>query len=323
MTLLLGDCRARLRDIPDGSVDAIVSDPPYEISMDMGRGWDSTGIAFDPDLWSQCLRVLKPGGHLMAFSATRTFHRMAVAIENAGFEIRDTLMWCYSSGFPKGHNVSLAFDKAAGVRGHLLGHKEAGLDKGSGLTVGKYPEGRDATGLIPVFAPETEEAKRWAGWNTALKPSWEPIVLGRKPLAGSIIETVRAHGTGALNIDGCRVPANDGYEKAWDTPTTGWSNFLADQQGRVPEMVDLAAYKPTGGRWPPNILMTHSEGCVEANKRWDCHPSCPVGQLEAQTAGRNGKGGAAKCFPQLPLDGDEYDPFFPVSYTHLTLPTKA
>jgi len=351
VNLLLGDCRARLRDLPDASVDAIVSDPPYEISMDMGRGWDSTGIAFDPDLWQQCFRVLKPGGHMLAFSATRTFHRMAVAIEDAGFEVRDTLMWCYSSGFPKSLNVAKAFDKAAGVQGELVGHKEAGLDKGSGASVDmRGAKGRDETGLIPVFAPASEEAKKWSGWGSALKPSWEPIVLARKPLAGNIIETVRAYGTGAINIDGCRVPANDGYEKAWDTPGVGWSGFLADQKGATTEMVDLSAYKPTGGRWPPNILMTHSEECRPVGTKkvgsgkakapqysegktpgigfanalaghgvvygeqevtaWQCHPSCPIGMLEAQTVTKAGRGGAAKVFPQLPLDGDDYDPFF-------------
>lgn len=351
MTLLLGDCRARLRDLGDASVDSIVSDPPYEISMDMGRGWDSTGIAFDAELWAQCFRVLKPGGHLMAFSATRTFHRMAVAIEDAGFEVRDTLMWCYSSGFPKSLNVAKAFDKAAGVQGELLGHKEAGLDKGSGASVDmRGAKGRDATGLIPVFAPASDEAKQWSGWGSALKPSWEPIVLARKPLAGNIIETVRAYGTGALNIDGCRVPANDGYEKAWDTPGVGWSGFLADQKGTATQMADLSAYKPTGGRWPPNILMSHSDECRAVGTKkvgsgkakapqysdgktpgigfanalaghgvvygeqevtaWECHPSCPVGILEAQTVGKNGKGGAAKVFPQLPLDGEDYDAFF-------------
>ena len=143
-----GDCRQVMATLPVCSVDAIVTDPPYELGF-MGKGWDSTGVANDPETWRQALRVLKPGGYLLAFSGTRTYHRMAVAIEDAGFEIRDQIGWLYGSGFPKSHNGE------------------------------------------------------WGG--TALKPAWEPVCMARKPLQGTVAANFAAHGTGGLNIDGCRV----------------------------------------------------------------------------------------------------------------------
>ena len=153
--------------IDDGvQVDSVVTDPPYELGF-MGRSWDSTGIAFQKETWELAYKLLKPGGHLLAFSASRNYHRMAVAIEDVGFEIRDQMMWLYGSGFPKSMNVGKAFDKK-------LGNSE------------------------------------WEGWGTALKPAHEPIVMARKPLSEkSIVDNVLKHGTGAINIDECRVEGND------------------------------------------------------------------------------------------------------------------
>lgn len=151
------DCRDGLAWLESDSLDAVITDPPYEIGM-MGKGWDSTGIAFSRDLWREVLRVLKPGAHMLVFGATRTYHRVAVAIEDAGFEVRDCLMWVYSSGFPKSRNL-----------------------------------GGD-----------------WQGWGTALKPAYEPILLARKPLFATVEENVNIFGTGAINIDGCRVPDVNG-----------------------------------------------------------------------------------------------------------------
>jgi len=153
--LLIGDCLHRLKDLDDGSIDSVVTDPPYLISF-MGNGWDSSdGIAGRPEVWAECLRVLKPGGYLLAFGATRTYHRMAVAIEDAGFEITDSLHWSYGQGFPKSLNVAKAIDKKANAVA--------------------------ATGEQEVRAPSTKDAEKWEGWGTALKPSHEPIVVARKP----------------------------------------------------------------------------------------------------------------------------------------------
>jgi site-specific DNA-methyltransferase (adenine-specific) len=162
--LLLGEVKDRLKELPDNSVDAICTDPPYELGF-MGKKWDSTGIANDVSMWTECLRVLKPGGHLLSFGGSRTYHRMACAIEDAGFEVRDQMQWIHSQGFPKSLDVSKVFVKADNKR----------------------------------------SADRWQGWGTALKPAHEPIVLARKPLIGTVVANVLEHGTGALNIGACRV----------------------------------------------------------------------------------------------------------------------
>lgn len=202
-TVMHGDSRQMLATIDTDSIDAIVTDPPYELAF-MGRRWDSTGIAFDPAFWTQCLRVLKPGGHLIAAGGTRTAHRMVCAIEDAGFDIRDTICWLYSSGFPKSLDVSKAIDRAAGAERAVIGTR-------TDVATRIYDIDRK-TALpteIAVTAPATDEARRWAGWGTALKPAYEPIVLARKPPAASIAATVVEHGTGALNIDACRITSDD------------------------------------------------------------------------------------------------------------------
>jgi site-specific DNA-methyltransferase (adenine-specific) len=199
MELHEGDCRVVLRGLPEGSVDAVVTDPPYELGF-MGRGWDRTGIAYDVAMWAECLRVLKPGGHLVAFGGTRTHHRMICAIEDAGFEVRDCLMWLYGSGFPKSLDVSKAIDKAAGAVREVVGKQRTNV----GMQGGNFTAGSQS-GDVDITTPATPEAAQWQGFGTALKPAWEPICLARKPLAGTVAETVLAHGTGALNIDGCRI----------------------------------------------------------------------------------------------------------------------
>ena len=201
-----GDCRDVMATMDASSVDAIVTDPPYGIGF-MGKDWDHgvPGVEF----WGEALRVAKPGAHLLAFGGTRTFHRLAVAIEDSGWKIRDCVMWVYSSGFPKSHDVSKAIDKAAGaVREDVYEDKPGVTDNtayGKGLGV-KLIERR----------PATDAARQWLGWGTALKPAWEPIIVARKPLCGTFAETVLKHGTGGINIDGCRAgarwPANVAHD---------------------------------------------------------------------------------------------------------------
>ena len=199
-TIYNGDCREILETLPDDSVDAVVSDPPYGLAF-MGKRWDYDvpGV----EVWQQCLRVLKPGGHLLAFAGTRTQHRMAVRIEDAGFEIRDMLAWVYGSGFPKSLDVSKAIDKAAGAEREVLGenpnHRAVSGVAYSGCYSGKN------TGSKSITAPATEAAKQWQGWGTALKPALEPITMARAPLSGTVAANVLEHGTGAVNVDGCRV----------------------------------------------------------------------------------------------------------------------
>ena len=189
-------------------VDSIVTDPPYELGF-MGRSWDSTGIAFQKETWELCFKILKPGGHLLAFSGSRTYHRMAVAIEDAGFEIRDQVMWLYGSGFPKSMNIGKALDKKLGNERIKTGEKKTHSNKGI-----KQSEQRTAIGA-GAFGQEVEEevtvgTTEWEGWGTALKPAHEPLVLARKPLSEkSVVDNVLKHRTGGINIDECRVEGND------------------------------------------------------------------------------------------------------------------
>ena len=210
MRLHNGDCLNVLKMMIEDEVfvDSIVTDPPYELGF-MGRSWDSTGIAFQKETWELCFKVLKPGGHLLAFSGSRTYHRMAVAIEDAGFEIRDQVMWLYGSGFPKSMNVGKALDKKLGNERIKTGEKKTHSNKGI-----KQSEQRTAIGA-GAFGQEVEEdvtvgTTEWEGWGTALKPAHEPLVLARKPLSEkSVVDNVLNHRTGGINIDECRVEGND------------------------------------------------------------------------------------------------------------------
>jgi len=253
LTLHHGDCLSVLRNLPDCSVDSVVTDPPYGLSF-MGKRWDYDVPSVE--VWTECLRVLKPGGHLLAFAGTRTQHRMAVRIEDAGFEIRDMIAWVYGSGFPKSLDVSKAIDKAAGAEREVVGQKKVPDIKGDAYgTMNEKQAGSYDTISIPITAPSTPEAKQWEGWGTALKPALEPITVARKPLIGTVAENVLQHGTGAINVDGGRVgerwPANfihDGSEEVValfpDTKSGG-----GDKHGRKASTfcasTDWEAYKGT------------------------------------------------------------------------------
>jgi DNA modification methylase len=247
--LILADCREGLTQLDTASVDAIVCDPPYELGF-MGKGWDKTGIAYNVGMWAQCLRVLKPGGHLLAFSGSRTYHRMVCAIEDAGFEIRDQIMWLYGSGFPKSLDVSKAIDKAVGatreVVGRHTGRQAAPMpDIRGGNLVGGSGKQLD---LSAITAPATDDAKAWDGWGTALKPAHEPIVVARKPLIGTVVANVLQFGTGALNIDDCRVPTNGEQLVTFDR--------VAGDRSREDYRTGTGVNRREigGSRWPANII---------------------------------------------------------------------
>ena len=247
--LYKGNCLDTLKTLPDCSIDSIVTDPPYELSF-MSKSWDSTGIAYSVEMWRECLRVLKPGGHLLAFSGSRTYHRMTVAIEDAGFEIRDQIMWLYGSGFPKSLDVSKAIDKAAGAEREVVGS-----DTKARSTTGKsaLPSvgGETEYQTWDITAPATPEAQQWQGWGTALKPAHEPICVARKPLTGTVASNVLEWGTGALNIDGSRVGTE---ERTYDlTMTSG--NFETTGGNKN----EKSGTTTVTGRWPANVIHDGSE----------------------------------------------------------------
>jgi site-specific DNA-methyltransferase (adenine-specific) len=253
--ILQGSCLERLREMEENSVDSIVTDPPYELGF-MGKAWDSTGIAYSVSMWRECLRVLKPGGHLLSFGGSRTYHRMACAIEDAGFEIRDQIMWLYGSGFPKSMDVSKAIDKAAGAEREVVG-VAAGMGKQNPEWNGTA-QGRAENSFKPEYsltAPSTDAAKQWSGWGTALKPAHEPICVARKPLEGTVAANVQQHGTGALNIDGCRV------ELAGEAPPSGSGKNDAwrKTEGRIDKFQSENIYTPQNGRWPANVILSYPE----------------------------------------------------------------
>jgi site-specific DNA-methyltransferase (adenine-specific) len=239
--------------MPDASVDSIVTDPPYGLSF-MGKRWDYDVPS--EDIWRECLRALKPGGHLLAFAGTRTQHRMAVRIEDAGFEIRDMIAWVYGSGFPKSLDVSKAIDKAAGAEREVVGHKAVtcGTGEAFGKAVGTGHKGT----VVDITVPATPEAQQWQGWGTALKPALEPITVARKPLGEkTVAANVLEHGTGAMNIDGCRV--------ASDTPipvmkSTGGRKF--EQTHTQPNRKNQQVGAQELGRWPANLIHDGSEEVV-------------------------------------------------------------
>lgn len=254
-----GNCLDVLKTFQDNSVDSIVTDPPYGISF-MGKTWDYDVPSVD--IWIECLRVLKPGGYLLAFAGTKTQHRMAINIEDAGFEIRDMIAWVYGSGFPKSHNVANSIDKMFGA-----GNRGQAIASGSKFhpTTG---EARAPGELLDKYEARTEEGKGWEGFGTALKPAMEPITVARKPLIGTVAKNVLAYGTGALNIDGCRVVAEDGGRPLREVaPLRDDVQYNANSlSGRVDG--SLASSKAAGltnvGRWPANIIHDGSDEVLDA-----------------------------------------------------------
>lgn len=286
-TLYHGDNRDVLRQLPSDSLDSCVTDPPYALvsivkrfgganaapakgndaymrasAGFMGKQWDTGEVAFSEEFWSEVFRVLKPGAFVAAFGASRGYHRMACAIEDAGFEIRDSLMWIYGTGFPKSHDVSKGIDKAAGaVRTEVVGTKlgRPGMSKdGSNQSfdhTGVYGDG----GVLAtdITAPATDAAAEWEGWGTALKPAFEPIVLARKPLSEkTVAANVLRWRTGALNIDGCRVATDE------LTPRNNNNTETLLKKGFEGEAKTI--HPSPLGRWPANVVHDGSDEVVGA-----------------------------------------------------------
>jgi len=261
MELLHGDCREMLKGLADASVDSIVTDPPYELGF-MGKSWDSSGVAYDVTVWQECFRVLKPGGYLLSFGGSRTYHRMACAIEDAGFEIRDQIMWVYGSGFPKSHNVANGIDKMMGQpnRGRAIPtaskYQASDIEEKNKLTSNK----------VDAYVSRTPESEGWSGWGTALKPAHEPIVMARKPLEGTVANNVLTHGVGGINIDGTRVAYPEGevdFNKVQRQQADGSGNIINNAFGESALVgTEIKTYKENG-RFPANFIHDGSDKVIE------------------------------------------------------------
>lgn len=257
--LINNDCLLALDELEENSVDAIVTDPPYELNF-MGKGWDNAGISFSKGTWAKCLRVLKPGGYMLAFGGSRTYHRIACAIEDAGFEIRDCIMWLYGSGFPKSMNIGLAIDKKKGIESEIVGHSTKKI----------HLENLGNAGYKEEF--DIKKAKNeWAGWGTALKPSYEPIVVARKPLDGSCVANVMKWGVGGLNIDECRIETTDKIMTHSKTSVAAKSKGVYGDYGAV---TTHQTESQKLGRFPANTILGNQDGeewrryfyCAKASK---------------------------------------------------------
>lgn len=257
------DCLDFLKTMDDCSIDSIVTDPPYGISF-MGEKWDYDVPSVD--IWKECLRVLKPGGHLLAFAGTRTQHRMAVNIEDAGFDIRDLVMWHYGSGFPKSHDVSKAIDKAAGAEREVgpVDYARAGRlvnQKGNYQTKSGWSAGGRKVTIDP---PATAKAQQWEGWGTALKPATEIVTMARKPFKGTVAANVLEHGTGALNVDGCRVGTDESLGRPLSSRPEASSVNAYNWSTRPNPLAGEFLDNTKGlGRWPANLIHSGEEEVME------------------------------------------------------------
>ena len=275
MNVIHGDCLEELKKLDDNSIDAVVTDPPYGLSNTkpqqvadvlaawvtgdtvsvpakrggfMGKDWDS--FVPPPAVWQECMRVLKPGGHMAVFAGARTQDLMGLSIRLAGFEIRDTLGWVYGSGFPKSMDISKAIDKAAGAEREVIGSKVTGNAKQRTSATGEFVDGNHGgQQVVDVTTPATDDAKQWDGWGTALKPAIEPIILARKPLDGTVAANVLAHGVGGLNIDACRVGTDDNTARTCNGVGNSSSYDMAASGERR-----VNGGSPAG-RFPANVLL--------------------------------------------------------------------
>ena len=347
MKIIHGDCLEELKRLEDNSVDAVITDPPYGLSNTkptqvadvlaawvtgdtevvpakkggfMGKDWDS--FVPPPAVWKECMRVLKPGGHMAVFAGARTQDLMGLSIRLAGFEIRDTLGWIYGSGFPKSMDVSKAIDKAAGAEREIIGRYTSpdGRDRsapsnGVGAVYGR--DGREWNKAIT--APATSDAQRWDGWGTALKPAIEPIILARKPLDGTVANNVLAHGVGGLNIDACRVAADDkakfpvGVVSETGTVYGGGEGINADR----PRTED----RNPAGRFPANVLLDeHAAEEMDKQSGWSKSPE----STGRGAGGQNGKYSPIGAQGTVPAPGDSggASRFFPVFKYQAKAPKK-
>lgn len=259
-----GDMLDMLQVIEPESIDAIVCDPPYELGF-MNKSWDSTGIAFKKETWQNCFEVLKPGGYLLAFGGSRTYHRIACAIEDAGFEIRDCIMYLYGCGFSKSYNIGLAIDKKNGVESEVVGVGKSGCNSRA------YQSEKTTTaGNYDIKKSQNE----WQGWGTCLKPAYEPIIVARKPFKGSVVDNIIKYRVGGLNIDECRIPTNDDLARINRTDNGMFG--IGKNNNNAQKCKELGI--EYGGRFPANVI---TDGSEEVAKGMPNTTSTPIAEESA------------------------------------------
>lgn len=291
--IINNDCLIALKEYPDNYFDSVVTDPPYGINF-MQSKWDYEIPSVE--LWKEVLRVLKPGGHILVACGTRTQHRMAVNIEDAGFEIRDIVSWIYGSGFPKALDISKAIDSHLGVEGKIVGEKTTPdgkkmSDRTPNSKNGYHPSHNVMSGAtkhnIHIIEPSSDEAKQWDGWKTALKPAQELWTLARKPLSEkTIASNILKWGTGAININGCRIGQDE-------IITNGYRNGENGSWSKLGMFSDNAQHTPTShkGRFPANVIFDEEAGKMLDEqsghlKIGDCSPDGFKGEYKAQVYGK-------------------------------------
>ena len=257
----LGDCLEVLATLPENSIDTCITDPPYELGF-MGKKWDSSGIAFQPETWQAVFRVLKPGAILLAFGGTRTYHRMVCAIEDAGFEIRDMVEWVYGSGFPKSYDIGKGIDKQAGAEREVVGEYISPENTSGGKGRKFCHGGQPLDGLPKITAPSTPEAQLWDGWGTALKPAHEPIVVAMKPVDGNFVNNALTWGVAGLWIDGGRVETSDNLNGGGYSDGVGKGMWTENAGGGGFDRLPGEFVQPTG-RFPANFIHDGSDEVKE------------------------------------------------------------
>ncbi len=307
VTLYLDDCLNVMRQMPDASVDAVVTDPPGAISF-MGKSWD--GDRGGRDRWitwlaermAEALRVLKPGGHALVWALPRTSGWTQIALEDAGFEVRDCIVHLFGQGYPKSLDISKAIDAASGAEREVIGEGarfgRGAMRNRSRVSAGYRPsEVNPDGGVAVVTAPATTEAGQWDGWGTALKPGQEIWWLARRPFKGTVVANVLKHGTGVLNVDECRV--GDGGQLQWARPRDmGYHGGTDNGQA--------AATRNPAGRWPPNLVLTHSATCEVTGTRLvqgDSRSGHAQGRRPGGFAGTGADSGSTR--PNGALHGDQ------------------
>jgi len=292
--IMQGDCLEVLATIPENSIDTCITDPPYELGF-MGKHWDSSGVAFQVATWEAVYRVLKPGAIMLAFGGTRTYHRMVCAIEDAGFEIRDTIAWVYGSGFPKSYDISKGIDKQAGAEREVVERRPHAPNAGAA----RFGQAECTEYIYSL--PSTPEAQLWHGWGTALKPAFEPIVVAMKPIDGTFVDNALKCGVAGYWIDGARVGTEQTVSQEKRGRYGSWSTKVMREQGFRPYNIDNR-YQPEKvnppGRFPANFIHDGSDEVKEL------FPQSKGGVAVRHNSGGNTFGGNN---PKPPMEDMSYN----------------